>query len=169
MRLKLHPDCLCDAVTRIEVDVRRSKPGRLSLHYILAGNMAGLRLPMPAPPLRTDGLWQHTCFELFAREPSAAAYLECNFSPSTQWAAYRFEACRSGMTDADIAPPAIETRRGDDRFELLAAIEMPDGPILLALSAVIEETNGRKSYWALAHPGAKPDFHHPASFVHELP
>jgi hypothetical protein len=38
----------------------------------------------------------------------------------------------------------------------------------LALSAVIEETNGNKSYWALAHPSGKPDFHHKDGFAYEL-
>jgi hypothetical protein len=38
----------------------------------------------------------------------------------------------------------------------------------LGLSAVIEETNGDKSYWALAHPPGKPDFHHSDCFALEL-
>lgn len=42
-------------------------------------------------------------------------------------------------------------------------------PLRLGLSAVIEEKGGRKSYWALAHPPGKADFHHPDSFVCELP
>jgi hypothetical protein len=33
---------------------------------------------------------------------------------------------------------------------------------------VIEETNGNKSYWALAHPAGKPDFHHADGFAYEL-
>ena len=33
----------------------------------------------------------------------------------------------------------------------------------------IEEQDGRKSYWALAHPPGKPDFHHPDCFVLDLP
>jgi hypothetical protein len=38
----------------------------------------------------------------------------------------------------------------------------------LGLSALIEETSGRKSYWALAHPPGKPDFHHADCFAHEF-
>jgi hypothetical protein len=38
----------------------------------------------------------------------------------------------------------------------------------LGLSAVIEEHNGRKSYWALAHRPGKPDFHHSDCFSHEF-
>ena len=44
-----------------------------------------------------------------------------------------------------------------------------DRPWQLGLSAVIEENNGRMSYWALAHPPGKPDFHHPDCFRVELP
>lgn len=39
----------------------------------------------------------------------------------------------------------------------------------IGLSAVIEEMDGTKSYWALAHPAGKPDFHHPDCFTLELP
>ena len=40
----------------------------------------------------------------------------------------------------------------------------------LGLSAVLEEQDGTKSYWALAHPVAdKPDFHDPGCFVARLP
>jgi len=35
----------------------------------------------------------------------------------------------------------------------------------IGLSAVIEETDGTKSYWALRHPPGKPDFHHPDCFA----
>jgi hypothetical protein len=38
----------------------------------------------------------------------------------------------------------------------------------LGLSALIEDTGGHKSYWALAHPPGKPDFHHADSFAHEF-
>jgi hypothetical protein len=38
----------------------------------------------------------------------------------------------------------------------------------IGLAAVIEETSGRKSYWALAHPLGKADFHHSDSFALEF-
>jgi hypothetical protein len=40
--------------------------------------------------------------------------------------------------------------------------------VQLALAAVIEDGNGRLSYWALGHPQGKPDFHHPDGFTLEL-
>jgi hypothetical protein len=36
------------------------------------------------------------------------------------------------------------------------------------LSVVIEERDGRCSYWALKHPPGKPDFHHPGGFLLEI-
>jgi len=39
----------------------------------------------------------------------------------------------------------------------------------LSLSVVLEETDGTKSYWALAHCSDKPDFHAPDCFVARLP
>jgi hypothetical protein len=42
-------------------------------------------------------------------------------------------------------------------------------PWSLGVSAVLEEKDGTKSYWALAHPaGDKPDFHAAASFAAKL-
>jgi hypothetical protein len=39
----------------------------------------------------------------------------------------------------------------------------------LGLSAVLEETDGTRSFWALAHPDErKPDFHHPDCFAAQL-
>ena len=39
----------------------------------------------------------------------------------------------------------------------------------MGLSAVLEETDGTKSYWALAHPPGAPDFHHPDCFALDIP
>jgi hypothetical protein len=38
----------------------------------------------------------------------------------------------------------------------------------LGLSAVLEENDGTKSYWALAHAADKPDFHAPGCFAARL-
>jgi hypothetical protein len=39
----------------------------------------------------------------------------------------------------------------------------------MGISAILVERDGRKSYWALAHPPGEPDFHHPDCFALELP
>jgi hypothetical protein len=36
------------------------------------------------------------------------------------------------------------------------------------VAAVIEDENGRLSYWGLRHPSGKPDFHHPDGFILEV-
>ncbi len=167
-----HPDSRYDAVTGIEVEVVRSHR-KLALTYVVIGRISDLRLAPIATPARTDELWKHTCFEAFARASQGGAYHEFNFAPSTQWAAYRFGGYREGMTVAsEIAAPRIEVRSDADRLTLQVSLELAgisaDAVFRLGLSAVIEETNGRKSYWALAHPPGKPDFHHPDGFALEL-
>ena len=58
---------------------------------------------------------------------------------------------------------------GEALWALEGLIELPPGAEALALSAVIERVDGSISYWALRHPSDKPDFHHPDSFVLDLP
>jgi len=168
--LKLHPECRSDAVSRIAVEIARPSAGVLLLGYIVTGKPSDLSLPPVAASARADELWRHTCFEAFVQPAGAAGYYELNFAPSTQWAAYRFDRYREGMTAAEIAEPRLETERTLHTYILRAALTLPcEGALLLGLSAVIEEMNGGKSYWALAHPPGKPDFHHSDCFALELP
>ena len=173
--LKLHPDSRAFAVTQIEVEVAHPSASRLVLSYTLTGNLHDVRMPPVTAPTRGEKLWRHTCFEAFLRAPDDA-YYEFNFAPSTQWAAYRFTGYRTGMSAAtDITAPTIEGRSNPGRYTLQATLDLdrlPDLPRLggcrLGLSAVIEDADGGMSYWALAHPRGKPDFHHADCFVHEL-
>lgn len=170
MRLPLliHPDCRCAALDRIEVEIACPSPGMLALAYFAAGRIDDLLLPQPQAPARADGLWKHTCFEAFVG--TEAGYAEFNFSPSMQWAAYRFDGYRAGMREAEVAPPRITTEQSAEHYEMRVTLDLPAearGP--LALSAVIEAADGDKSYWALKHPPGKPDFHHSDGFVLDLP
>ena len=169
--LKLHPDSRCAAVTLIEARATRSHPGMLALHFIVTGQMRDLRFPPVAASERTDELWRHTCFEAFVRAPRGTGYSEFNFAPSTQWAAYRFNDYRDGMTVADEVPaPRIDVISSATCLEMQVSLALSgDAPWRLGLSAVMEETSGVKSYWALAHPPSKPDFHHADCFALELP
>ena len=67
--------------------------------------------------------------------------------------------------------PQLGTQSGATHYDLKTALTL-DLPIYaiwrLGLSAVIEETNGDTSYWALAHPAGKADFHHADCFAYEL-
>ena len=168
--LTLHPDSVCDAVSSIHVDVVRTPQGVLGLRYLVAGRIDDLALPAKAASVRTDRLWEHTCFEAFLGEEGGEGYAELNVAPSTEWAGYRFDGYRGGMREAPLPPPRIEVESGDERLEVRVALQLRSAERRrLGLSAVIEERNGRKSYWALRHPPGAPDFHHPDCFAGELP
>jgi hypothetical protein len=128
-------------------------------------------IPEPTEPARAEDLWETTCFEAFLRIPEADAYREWNFAPSGEWAAYDFASHREGRTDAEVAPPYIRVEDNLTWWALGATIAVDADTVwALGLSAVLEEQDGTKSYWALAHPpGDKPDFHDPACFAAHLP
>lgn len=119
---------------------------------------------------RRDELWRTTCFEAFLRDGDAAGYQEWNFAPSGDWAAYDFTARREGMSARPVAEaPYIRVEDNLTWWALGATVAVPAGPHWsLGLSAVLEEADGRKSYWALAHGGDAPDFHDPACFTATL-
>jgi hypothetical protein len=129
-----------------------------------------LVIPAPSEPERGEDLWQTTCFEAFLREFGGDPYREWNFSPSSQWAAYDFTSHRDNRSDAQVASPYIRMEDNLTWWALGATIAVDsNGEWQLGLSAVIEEKDGTKSYWALAHPpGDKPDFHDPVCFAARL-
>jgi hypothetical protein len=134
-------------------------------------------MPSVTDSTRTAELWRHTCFEALVGASRGATYYEFNFAPSMRWAAYRFSDHRSGMQVASaISAPRVEVQSNGKCCKLQASLELDRLSILpsdavwrLGLSVVIEEMSGRKSYWALAHPPGKADFHHSDCFAHELP
>lgn len=166
MILTPHPDCPPLAVRQITATVLRIN-NRLELTY--AVHRPDLVVwPNQAKSDRGDDLWRTTCFELFLMFDDQEHYVEFNFSPSTQWAAYGFDGHREGRTVLDIDPPEIE-RRPDGIAVTCNLAAFPRGEHRMGLSAVIEEEGGVLSYWALAHPPGAPDFHHPACFAATLP
>ncbi|MGQ0531236.1 MAG: DOMON-like domain-containing protein [Caulobacteraceae bacterium] len=176
VELKPHPDTPCRAVASLEADVERLWRCGLKLTYVLRGELAAIRFPVRAEPRHVDGLWQTTCFEAFARSHGGEGYCEFNLSPSTEYATYGFAAYRESMEVNRWAHAVIATVASNERFDLAAVIDFQrtpqvdgDGPLQLGISAVIEEMDGRKSYWALRHPLGKPDFHHADGFALELP
>jgi hypothetical protein len=174
--LQLHPDSHCGAVRQIEVDIARPRPDAMVLSYAVTGTMSDIRLPPAAAAARRDGLWQHTCFEAFVRASSDGGYYEFNFAPSTEWAAYRFSGYRGGMLPVDgMDTPRIELQLAPQSCTLRALLDLSRLPDLgrqaswrLGLSALIEDSSGGVSYWALAHPPGKPDFHHADCFALEF-
>lgn len=169
-----HPTNAPASAHRIDVEVRRDTQGEITLTYQLRGNARRVLMPPPTMPQFTDGLWQHTCFEAFVATPGASDYREFNFSPSGQWASYRFAAYREKIAAPPGDAPQVAFGATEDGFILevripSTALPPPDQPLQLGLSAVIEAADGTLSYWALAHPGERPDFHHPDAFVLTLP
>lgn len=131
------------------------------------------RFVMPATeePSRRDELWKTTCFEAFLRETGSDAYQEWNFAPSGDWAFYAFSSHRDGMTELDVgSPPYIRMEDNLTWWTLGATIAVEAGKSWeFNLTAVMEEKDGTRSYWALAHAPDEPDFHHPDCFVAKLP
>lgn len=205
--LNRHPSTPNSPIRSIEAHAAIERQA-LRLEYFLEGDIGALDLPPPASPSPTDRLWQNTCCEAFLQAPAiSAGYYEFNFSPSSAWAAYRFEAYRQGMAAVGLnPPPAIQLRREGQSLVLAATVKLevlrsatdlfgpriravelsadgaqgwicasyppPASPAFnplaawrLGLSAVIKDRLGGVSYWALAHPGGKPDFHHADSFI----
>ena len=174
--LHCHPDTPCAAVESIEAALCREPGNVLSVTYKLKGVVEQLRSPSDGSARRADGLWQHTCFELFIGANNAAEYYEFNLSPSGEWQAYEFRSYRDGgPLQADGLEPRIAVQRGADTLELSAVLSLEFLPgiksglcLRLGLAAVVEDGRGQLSYWALKHPPGKPDFHHAEAFALEL-
>lgn len=166
-RAWLQPFSEIPGPTRVEVEVERRSSSALALRFVVHGAQ-GVRIPPLAEARRTDDLWRTTCLEVFVGAPDGG-YYEFNLSPSTAWAAYRFDGYREGMREAAGAPE-VRVNRNGAQLVLSALITLPEdatGPV--GLSAVLEDVSGEKTYWALAHGPDKPDFHHPDSFALALP
>jgi hypothetical protein len=128
-------------------------------------------IPEAGEPTRTEELWRTTCFEAFLRADDEDGYYEWNFAPSGNWAAYHFSSYREGMAEAEVtAPPYIRMEDNLTWWAVGATISVAaDRRWKLGLSAVLEEQDGTKSYWALGHPsGDKPDFHAADCFAAKL-
>lgn len=172
LKLKRHEDSEGDAATGVEVGLAWPAPGTLALTFVVTGDIGALKLPAAQPGVRTDELWRHTCLEAFVGQADGASYYEFNLAPSSQWAAYGFGRYREGMAPVlEVGDPAISVDTGAKRFRLQATLNLGDLSDLdsrttwrLALTAVIEQRDGLKSYWALAHPVGRPDFHHADGF-----
>ena len=120
---------------------------------------------------RLDNLWSHTCFEAFLACPGEKGYWEMNVSPNGDWNLYQFSDYRTGGM-ADPLAEAPEVSFSMDRLGCLCTIqillkpwwqhtEIPE----ISLTMVLEDQSGSLSYWALTHPGDRPDFHDRRGFL----
>lgn len=170
-----HPSTPEDAWA-VSALAERTDEEELRLRWLVRGGLDGLRLPPPGPVRRGDRLWEHTCAEAFVRTEGAAAYVELNFAPSSEWAAYAFTAYRDGgPLEASGLAPRIEVRREHATlaFDVRIALAelspaFPGADLRVGLSVIAEAADGRRAFFALHHPSPQPDFHHADGFTLRL-
>jgi hypothetical protein len=183
---QLHPHPDCPPKARLIIKARASRPrddghprkdsGQFILSFSVHGEIERLNWNEPGREGRADELWRHGCFEAFIIA-SAQGYAELNFAPAKQWAAYAFDDYRDGMRDeseAIVHKMEFYVRNlSVPRVEMQVRVELPErfagSEWRLGLSVIIEEKDGTKSYWALAHAPGPPDFHNPDCFTARLP
>ncbi len=174
--LVAHPAGSAGPVSSLLVSGTLHSSGSLAVEFQLTAELRALRLvPSVCQPQRRDDLWRHTCFELFARRVGQPGYCEFNFSPCGDWAAYEFDCYRSTPREATQSPIEVNLHTsGLGQVQVRARIDLQsafaahavatEADWRLNCAAVLESTDGSLSYWAVHHPGAKPDFHDAAGF-----
>jgi len=103
---------------------------------------------------------QETALDLFVR-PDKGHCIACHQLP----------AGVGPQTRADVGPPPYIRMEDNFTWWTVGATIAVDAAVTweLGLSAVLEEQDGAKSYWALAHTSPAPDFHDPGCFIARLP
>lgn len=159
---------ICGSATRAE--------NTLSITYLLSGELDKVMIPPPnQASKRRNHLWKKTCFEFFLRsaQPNSSQYWEFNLSPAGDWNVFSLTGYRQGLQEERaIATLPFKTELSSDKLSLSISVDIAalvgSQDILLGISTVLilEQT---ESFWAIAHPTQKADFHHPDSFALRLP
>ena len=148
----------------------------IALQYSVAGKTEDVLFPsISSKPTRSDELWKSTCFEFFLAVKNQHQYWEFNMSSSGDWNVYHMDAYRrvNFKQEVSIQQLPFEVQNGAGRFHLnmlldLNPILQPDQILTVGITAVIQTTAGRDTYWALAHPASAADFHWREGFIIEL-
>jgi hypothetical protein len=117
------------------------------------------------PPQRHDGLWRHTCLEMFLTHPDDEGYWEFNLAPNGHWNVYQLEGYRRGLRpDLHYTSLPFNISQQGGRTALVLRCPLPAPlaqrrPLQLAITAVLEHRADPTSYWALHHGGLEADFH----------
>jgi hypothetical protein len=151
---------------------------RLSIRYVVNGEIENILLPALANPTRKHDLWKATCFEFFAAIKEQPGYWEFNLSPSSDWNVYAMDAYRQVNMREEIAFPQLpfEFKKTSEQYSLNISIDLnsilqPEQSLQIGITTIIQNKDGTESHWALAHPGAptaQADFYLRESFVIEL-
>lgn len=148
----------------------------LAVSYTLTGDVEEVLLAPASPqPGRRDELWQATCFEFFLARENRPDYWEFNLSPSGNWNVYRMDDYRRRgfRQETRISQLPFTFKKGADGYLLdvavdLAWMNLDSQDWEMAIAAIVQTKNGSETYWALAHPASKPDFHLRAGFTLSL-
>ena len=165
---------------------------QLQLHCPADAERPGAPLLLPAANQlgqRRDELWQHTCLECFLGAAGREAYWEINMAPNGDWNVYALDGYRQGLRPEPsqeqlpftcswqqnaggaltlqlslhwMLPPAL--------IDDLAMGNGRDQPAALEwnVTAVLEQPDGRLSYWAVGHRPEQADFHWRAAWSRAL-
>ena len=146
----------------------------LKLTYLLQGQDK-IIIPTADPSLsRLFDLWDHTCFEFFLGLAGTTQYWEFNLSPTGDWNVFRFPDYRQDIAEemTFITLPFQIVQQSDKlRLDVkidLTTIISDQQKLNIGITSVIEDREHQLSYWALAHPDVRADFHHRDSFTISL-
>ncbi|WP_394752779.1 DOMON-like domain-containing protein [Crenothrix sp.] len=173
--LTCHPAVDCPPEGQVSATIKVLPAHSLVLSYCLQSNLHHLSIPEKQRPASVDGLWKHTCFEVFIAIEGDSRYQEFNFSPSGQWASYLFNDYRERRDWHSDHVYALNVEQTETDLQLNVIIPFSELPLIdnsktlqIGLTAVLEAKDGSRSYWALHHPADEPDFHHRAGFVYTI-
>lgn len=148
---------------------------QLSIHYEVSGDIHQIRLPEPSTSIRKHDLWKSTCFELFLAMKDRPPYWEFNMSSSGEWNVYVMDAYRQVNMREETAFTQLpfDFRKTNTEFSLDMSMDLKpilsyNQPLQIGITTIIQTLDENETYWALAHPGQKADFHLRESFIIEL-
>lgn len=150
---------------KIEAEFFQVSSHTLLIEFKMFGPLEKVVWPPPGIiEAREDGLWKTTCLEAFlsSGDQKSDPYVEINCSPNGNWNAYSFGSYREGMIASEHITVRLKERHTETN-EAHFQIEIENSSSWeiksYGLTAVVEFSNGEKSYWALHHPGPVADFH----------
>jgi hypothetical protein len=159
----------------------------LSISYCLQGDLTQVVIPAAGKDAqRKDRLWEQTCFEFFLGEglgersdggafqgnrSHTSPYWEFNLSPTGDWNVFSLQGYRQGLQEESAfssLPFTLRTSVSALNLDIsvdIGSLITSDQPLRLGISAVLLLTSQQESFWAIAHPVAEADFHHPDSLA----
>lgn len=166
---------------------RESSNGALRFFFEIENRSGGaleqtVLLAEDGPAQRRDELWKSTCFECFIGRKGSSSYCEVNLAVDGSWNIYVFDRYREGMKRLEgVEKPFVSFDHAGSRARLEGRLapagegsaylnSLLDGsPLELSATCVLEYVGKpERDYLALAHKGAKPDFHLRDSFILEV-